>query len=63
MVIYVYNFYILFCHESNNMRWNDGKFQVLRVGPNKNIKEDTLLFSPRYENIIDSKECMKGNFG
>ena len=43
----------------NNMRWNNGKFQILRIGSNKELIEDTLLFSPDYENVIESKSFIK----
>ena len=43
----------------NNMRWNENKFQVLRLGRNEVLKEDTLLFSPDYGEIIERKESVK----
>ena len=41
------------------MRWNHLKFQVLRLGQNNDLKEDTLLFSPDYTDVIERKEAIK----
>ena len=30
----------------NNMSWNNQKFQLLRIGMNDDLKENTLLFNP-----------------
>ena len=43
----------------NNMRWNDKKFQLLRSGHNRNLIEETSVFSPDFENIIESKPVIK----
>ena len=38
------------------MQWNEVKFNLLRLVPNKDvnrvIKNNTLFFTPEYENII-----------
>ena len=43
----------------NNMSWNHLKFQLLRFGANHSLKDDTLLFSPEYQQVIDRKETVK----
>ena len=43
----------------NHMRWNDLKFQVLRLGSNMDLKFDTCIFSPGYEEIVEAKEVIK----
>ena len=43
----------------NNMRWNRDKFQLLRIGPNTNIKESTYLFTPNFQDIIEEKSSIK----
>ena len=45
--------------ESNHMRWNNDKFQLLRVGPNLNLKESTYLFTPNYQDVIEEKSSIK----
>ena len=35
------------------------KFQVLRVGRNNAILENTTLFSPDYGEVVESKEVTK----
>ena len=44
---------------NNNMKWNDNKFQTMRIGKNNRMKEDTLLFTPKYDNVIEVKETIK----
>ena len=44
---------------SNNMKWNDGKFQVPRLGKNNNLRDETYLFSPNYNEVIERKEAIK----
>ena len=39
--------------ETNNMKFNGAKFQVLRYGPNENIKKNTLYFTNNYEHLIE----------
>ena len=39
--------------ELNNMKFNGDKFQVLRYGENKNIKNDTLYFTSNMEGVIE----------
>ena len=41
------------------MKWNDGKFQVLRLGKCEELKEETYLFSPEYTEVIERKEAVK----
>ena len=41
------------------MRWNELKFQLLRIGPNINLKENTLIFSPEYSDIVENKDVIK----
>ena len=41
------------------MRWNRDKFQLLRVGPNREIKESTYLFTPDFEDVIEEKNYIK----
>ena len=45
--------------DENNMKWNRNKFQLLRVGSNNFLQENTMYFSPEYENIIKSWEYVK----
>ena len=37
----------------NNMLLNGSKFQILRYGPNEELKNDTLYFTDDTENLID----------
>ena len=39
------------------MEWN--KFVVLRLGPRKNLKDDTTLFTPNLEFPIDPQDTVK----
>ena len=43
----------------NHMRWNDLKFQVLRLGLKKEIIERTTLFSPNYGEVVEAKAVIK----
>ena len=43
----------------NHMRWNDLKFQVLRVGPKVEIIENTTLFSPDFGEVVEAKSVIK----
>ena len=45
--------------ENNNMKFNGGKFELIRFGSNKEIKEDTLYFTPKHESIIEEKESLR----
>jgi hypothetical protein len=36
----------------NNMKFKGSKFQLLRYGPNENLKKDTVYFTPNMENVI-----------
>ena len=39
--------------DSNNMKFNESKFQVKRYGKNHDIKDDTLYFTDKMDNIIE----------
>ena len=41
------------------MNWKYLKFQLFRFGYNERPKEDTLIFSPNYENVVERKEVVK----
>ena len=45
------------------MQWNEVKFNLLRLAPNKEvnrvIKNNTLLFTPEYENVISETDKVK----
>ena len=43
----------------NNMKWNELKFQILRIGRNESLKNDTVIFSPDYQEIVDRKDVIK----
>ena len=49
--------------KSNSMQWNEVKFNLLRLAPNKKvnrvIKNNTLLFTPEYENVISETDRVK----
>jgi ribonuclease P/MRP protein subunit RPP40 len=45
--------------ELNNMSYNDSKFQVLRMGGNRSLAEDTLLFTPGYTDPIIPSDTVK----
>ena len=45
--------------DTNNMKWNQDKFQLLRIGKNINIKEDTYYFSPEMKSVIEEKRLYK----
>ena len=39
--------------EENNMLFNGSKYQVLRYGPNEDLKNETLYFTDNTEHIIE----------
>ena len=43
----------------NHMYSNKLKFQVLRIGSNKVLKEDMVFFSPDYEEVEETKGVIK----
>ena len=43
----------------NHMSWNDLKFQVLRLGPNQELKDNTIIFSPDYGEVVEQKSSIK----
>ena len=45
--------------EQNNMLFNGNKFEVLRYGTNRTIKESTSYFTPNYEEIIEEKDSLR----
>ena len=45
--------------ETNNMKWNSLKFQLLRFGRNESLKEDTTYFTPEYTEVISRSEVVK----
>ena len=45
--------------ENNNMKWNALKFCVLRLGKNDEIKMNTCLLTPEFEEVIEAKEVAK----
>ena len=45
--------------QQNNMKFNGGKFQVLRYGPNKLLKENTSYFTGNMEDVIDQVNNVK----
>ena len=44
--------------ETNNMKFNSDKFELLRYGIDQQLKEDTLYFSAD-DNIIEEKEVLR----
>ena len=53
-VNYIYNW-----ADNYNMNWKYLKFQLFRFGYNERPKEDTLIFSPNYENVVERKDVVK----
>jgi hypothetical protein len=45
--------------EENSMRFNGTKFQLMRYGPNEEIKNDTLYFTDKTENIIERQSSVR----
>ena len=45
--------------KTNHMRWNNLKFQILRIGRNEAIKENTIVFSLDFGEVVDSKNIIK----
>ena len=43
----------------NIMKFNGGKFQVVRYGPNKDLKEDTVYFTSNMEEVIEQVSYAK----
>ena len=41
--------------KDNNMKFNSKKFELIRYGPNEQIKMNKLYFTPNMENVIDKK--------
>ena len=41
------------------MRWNNNKFQLLRIGPNNEIKDNIYVFSPDFDDDIVAKSAIK----
>ena len=45
--------------KNNNMRYNDGKFVVLRYGRDENLKNNSVYFLDEMKEIISSEESHK----
>jgi hypothetical protein len=45
--------------QSNNMEWNSSKFQSLRMGNNRVLREESLLFTPDCGDPIEEMEHVK----
>ena len=45
--------------EDNQMKFNGSKFQLLRYGPDEDIKSDTVYFTGQMENIIEQFFSLK----
>ena len=45
--------------EKNNMAFNGKKFEMLRYGRNENLKIETNYLTPKAEDIIEIKECLR----
>ena len=41
------------------MKWNDLKFQVLRLGPNQDLIDNTTIFSPDHGEVVEEKDVIK----
>ena len=41
------------------MRWNQGKFQMLRMGPNDQLIQDTTLYNQGNQKAITVKDSVK----
>ena len=41
------------------MKWNNLKLQLLRLGPDSALKDDTLLFSENLEQVVVESEHVK----
>ena len=45
--------------KNNYITWNALKFCVLRLGKNDEIKMNTCLLTPEFEEVIEAKEVVK----
>ena len=45
--------------KENNMKFNGTKFELIRYGGNKSIKENSIYFTPDYDNVIEEKETLR----
>ena len=43
----------------NNMEFNKKKFQVIRYGPNEELKNNTTYFSGKYEEVIEQYSSLR----
>ena len=50
---------IFLWEKTNNMKFNGGKFQILRYGPNKELKENTLYFTGEMIDVIEQVSQVK----
>ena len=51
--------YIYKWADANNMAWNKLKFQILRIGLDEKLKEDTKLLAPDKKLVIERKIIIK----
>ena len=59
---YVYNSKVITIYEwanHNNMKWNQKKFQILRLGNNDYLKDRTDYFAPDGVKVIEWKQAVK----
>ena len=43
----------------NNMKFNGSKFELLRYGPNSEINENNMYFTPNQDSVIEEKETLR----
>ena len=43
----------------NYLKWNDLKFQMLRIGRNQELKENTLILNRDQNKIVESEDVIK----
>ena len=43
----------------NNMTWNQSKFQILRLGLNNDLKNETIYLAPDGKKVIETKNVVK----
>ena len=41
--------------KNNNMKFNSTKFELLCYGPNMDVKDESLYFTPMMTDVIESK--------
>jgi hypothetical protein len=45
--------------EANNMEWNGSKFQALRMGSDRTLREESMLFTPNHDDPIEELDVVK----